>query len=151
MKYASFGTISHGTLRTEDLLARFADELEYQIGRNADEWCSDAGRVERDRLLKIVGDARELDPDSDAASEMVNETMLDALQLFAAPYSYFGAIDGDGSDFGFWPALDSIEELPKFNDLAEVPAGLEEDYCVVNDHGNVSVYGQDGVLIWDCV
>jgi hypothetical protein len=43
MKYASFGTVSHATMRNEDLIPTFADELEYHIQRNADEWCSETG------------------------------------------------------------------------------------------------------------
>lgn len=41
--------------------------------------------------------------------------------------------------------MDSIGELPKFNDLADAfRAEIAEDFQVVNDHGNVTVYSSDG-------
>lgn len=52
--------------------------------------------------------------------------------------------EGDGSDFGYWFSLDSIQDIPQFSDLSDVPDDIGEDYAIVNDHGNVSVYGADG-------
>lgn len=145
MKYASLGSISTGTLRSEDLLDTFASELEYHVQRNAAEWCSEEGRARRDRYLALVGDAREVDPDSEKASEIVNVDLIDALQEFAAPYCYFGSINGDGADFGYWPSLDEINELPCYESTdAAVEAGEENDFRTVTDHGNVTVWGCDG-------
>ena len=102
-KYANFGTVSHGTLRNEDLLNAFARELEWQVERNADYYqSSDYHRQNRDKFLALVWDARECDPDSEQADYMVNESLPDALQEFAPAYAYFGSHMGDGSDFGFW-------------------------------------------------
>lgn len=149
MKYASLGTVSHGTLLTSDLLDAFADELEYHVQRNAEAWCSDAGRAARDAYLDRVNDAREMDPDDEFASEMV-ETLTDSLGNFAAPYTYFGAHEGDGSDFGYWPAMDAIDELPRVQDSDEAKA-KGEDCCFVNDHGNVTVYNGLGEVIAEFV
>jgi hypothetical protein len=148
IRYATIGTISHGTLRNEELLDAFASELEYQVSRNADAWASDDGRALRDRLMTLIGDARETDPDSEFASDIVSE-LSDALGEFAAPYCYFGANEGDGSDFGFWPSMDAIAELPRISDPNELPTG--ENCAFVNDHGNVSVYDGEGNLIIDFV
>jgi hypothetical protein len=149
MKYGTIGTISHATLRTEDLLEAFASELEYQVQRNAAEWCSDKGRKQRDAYLKLVAEAEEIDVDSDDACELVNE-LSDALEDFAPPYCYFGNTEGDGSDFGFWPSRETIEELPRVNDSDEARA-LGEDCAFVNDHGNVTVYSGDGSVILELV
>lgn len=149
MKYANLGTISHGTLRNEDLLSSFAYELNRLVSRNLD----NLGSLEVFMHGKLIGEA-EVTAASCAESDLADlilEKLTCALEEFAAPYCYFGSHEGDGSDFGFWPSWDSIDELTKYNDLSEVPAGVFEDYCVVNDHGNVSVYGADGTLIWDCV
>lgn len=101
MKYAEQGTVSHGTLRNEDLLATFADTLESLVQDNAKHWNGRQG--ERDRLLGIVWDAREIsDFDSEEASDMVS-ALTDALDKFSPPGHSFGAHEGDGSDFGFWP------------------------------------------------
>lgn len=147
MRYASLGSISHGTLRTEDLLEAFATELEYHVQRNADEWCSDDGRKERDRLLALVHEARETDPEGDDACELVNVELPDALQAFAPPYCTFGAHEGDGSDFGFWFAgqecLDE-NDVVRVADPSEVEQHLGEKCYYVNDHGNLTIYGADG-------
>jgi hypothetical protein len=52
----------------------------------------------------LVGEARAVDPDSDAADEIIAE-LFDALDNCAqreGNYT-FAAHEGDGSDFGFWP------------------------------------------------
>lgn len=94
MRYAEFGSISSGTLRTGDLLSAFADELDYQLGRQAT-------RFPRRNLRKLVNEARRADDDMRDAPEIVSE-LQDALQQFAPPYAYFGAHPGDGADFGYW-------------------------------------------------
>ncbi len=142
MKYAEFGSISHATLWTEDLLRRFASELEYQVQRNAEYWCHDEGRKERDRLLALVKEAEEVDPDSEDASFLLNEEMFDALQTFAPPYAYFGAHEGDGSDFGYWLSQDFECEFDglKVDDTSKVPPGYSGEVLHVNDHGNCTLY-----------
>ena len=143
MKYASIGSISHGTLLNEYLLSALSDELKYHVERNPD-------YSSRNSHMCLVGAAGWIDPDSDNASELVND-LQNALQEYAAPYTYFGTNEGDGSDFGFWPSMDAIEELPHISDPNEVENHLGEDCVFVNDHGNVTVYGADGKVIWDCV
>ncbi len=150
MKYASIGTVSHATLRTEDLLDSFADELQWHVQFNAAEWCSDDGRKRRDNYLKLIGQANEIDRESDDAGEIVQE-LADALNDFAPPYCYFGSHEGDGSDFGYWPCIEEIEELPCVSDPNEVENHLGEPCRFVNDHGNVTVYGADGAVLLDLV
>ena len=118
MKYASLGSISHGTLRTEDLLETFASELEHHVKRNLD-------YSSRDAHMQLVGAAGWIDPESDNASELVND-LQDALQEYAAPYTYFGAHEGDGSDFGFWPCMEQVEELPRVNASPESKSPLQK-------------------------
>lgn len=154
----TFGTISHGTLRDEDLLEAFSYELEDLIQRS--EWTGN--RNNRDLLIKLVGEAREIDPDDNLASEIIAE-MMDALNNeFAPSFTYFGAIEGDGSDFGFWPDINSLEmavqdgEVLKVNDLSDVPDDYAGNVMLVNDHGNVTFgYVQtastDFQMTWDCV
>jgi hypothetical protein len=160
MPFASVGSISHGTLRTEDLLDAFAYELEYHVSRNPAMWVGATGRKERDRLMALIGEAREID--ADKALEEGNEDSIerahdlclelsDALNDFAPPYCYFGAHEGDGSDFGFWPCMDQIEELTKISDPSDVADHLGEPCAFVNDHGNVTVYAADGTVVLELV
>ncbi len=87
------GTVSHGTLRTEDLIPAFANELER---------CCDG----HSGNLTLVQEAREItDFDSEEASDLCHD-LSDALNEYAPEGTYFGAHEGDGSDFGFWPLED---------------------------------------------
>jgi hypothetical protein len=95
--FISEGTVSHGTLRTQDLLRRFADEYERVLPFNSREAVSDARNC-----------ANEIDEDENhpgnaqTGSEIVDE-LIDALCCIAAREGlYFGAHPGDGSDFGYW-------------------------------------------------
>lgn len=158
---ADIGSISSGTMRTEDLLETYADELEYLMKRedkrvkNDNQQAALTGNVLAEvngrhvEYAKLITEARDIDPDSDEASELVDE-LADALQEYAPAYCYFGAHEGDGADYGFWPSWEEIDELPTVEDSDEAKA-LGEDCKSVNDHGNVTVYGGDGSVIWDCV
>lgn len=96
------GTVIHGTLRTEDLLEAFANELEHSVQRQAETWCSDEGRALRDDCVNLIWDAREVDPDSEEAYEILGR-LRNALDEFAPPGHSFGPHPGDGADIGYWP------------------------------------------------
>ena len=146
---ARIGSISHGTMRTDDLLYAFVGELDgdYRLPRAIRNLVREANA-----WLRRDDDKR----DDEAGSELVND-LQDALNELAPPYVYFGTIEGDGSDFGFWPALDSIQdaiadnELPRAGDVPKNYTGLAID---VNDHGNVTLFryvrGKRSI-VWDCV
>jgi hypothetical protein len=88
--------------------------------------------------------------DSGESSYYVNETLFPLMGEHAPPYCYFGSHPGDGSDIGFWPCMESIGALPKVEDSDEARE-LGEDCAFVNDHGNVTVYGGDGSVLWEVV
>lgn len=156
MIYASFGSISSGTMRTEDLLDTFADELEYQVQRNAAEWCSDAGRAQRDGYMTLIGEARDVESyDNEEADEILSE-LFDALNEFAPPYANFGSNSGDGADYGYW-LLEDIDDCfdgLKVDDTSEVPADYSGEVLHVNDHGNMTLYvatAGELVEVWSLV
>ena len=140
MHKATVGTISHGTLRTPDLLEAFANELEW-LTTSANELVEEARAVltlDRAGWSELV--------DSEEGSELVT-SLVDALNDLAPAYCYFGAHEGDGSDFGFWPSMESIDELPCIENVEgeDLPT---EDHRYVNDHGNVTVYdGNHNVIL----
>lgn len=157
LKPATVGSVSHATLRPEDLLSAFFHTLEGLVFVSGDYLSQN--HAERDRFAGILGEAQDLFDESgeaipedkwEEAAEMINETLPDALQQFAPPYCYFGAHPGDGADFGFWPSLEAIDELPMVEDSDEAKA-LGEDCKAVNDHGNVTVYGADGSILLELV
>ena len=142
MLHADFGTVIHATLRTEDLLDAFAGELEYQCDRNK-------GMTGNGARRELVKNARRVNPETEDAEYTVND-LFDSLDEFAPAYSYFGSVEGDGSDFGFWPSMDCVEELPRV-ECGDDAKELGEDSVSVNDHGNVTLYGGDGKEIWSIV
>lgn len=83
------GSISWGTLRAEDLIPAFADELE---------------RLDEEgKYSDLIKEANEItDFDSEESSYILNEELFNALNDFAPDGCYFGASEGDGTDFGFW-------------------------------------------------
>lgn len=90
------GTVSHATMRAEDLLPKFAYLLEkYGMKRGALKAYAAA------RLLKQKPDDMDV---QELVSMVLNEEIWDAMQEIAPEGYYFGAHEGDGSDYGFWLA-----------------------------------------------
>lgn len=138
MKYATFGSVSHGTLRTEDLLDTFAGELDYQLGRQTRSFKRAAFR----KLIREARAAAEADK-HEIGPELV-DMLCDALGEFSPPYGYFGTHPGDGADFGYWLAdLEDFDGL-RVADTSEVPRGYRGEVLHVNDHGNASLYVANG-------
>ena len=171
------GSISTGTLRTEDLLPAFADVLE-DLGSTH----GDAPRMwDAIRKYRDIIDADALDTidvnSLDEVSDLLNETMFYALQELCPPFVYFGSNPGDGADFGFWPDIDALEEALRCSGPCECDCEVEESGCEpgcasldkerrmidadttgqyqlevhVNDHGNVTVMDMDRNVIWSVV
>jgi len=84
------GTVSHGTMRLEDLIPTFIGTLTVHGA--------------------FVPAGIPTDGDDDYyASEKAQwdlDALFDALDEIAPDGCYFGAHPGDGSDYGFWPAAD---------------------------------------------
>ena len=91
------GTLIHGTLRSEDLLQAFASEL-YRLAGGTGEGDQPQGII--NEAMDLLDNASE-EKFEEFASELVTE-LMDALNEYAPDGYYFGAIEGDGSDFGFW-------------------------------------------------
>ena len=148
MTQFQLGSISTGTLRTEDLLPAFADTLEdrgstYESA--PDMWDS----IRKYRTLIDEDMLDTIDTDSQCLlAELINETLFDALQEYCPPFVYFGTLEGDGSDFGFWPNYDGMTEA-NIDGLDEFQA----DNVIVqySDHGNVTVMDLERNVIWSVV
>src|SRR5258705_13781312 len=87
------GTVSEGTLKTDDLLCSFADAL-----RNM----SDDRTDKRLARSAIAAAARLGAGKTDGKEEYIREELSDRLGELAPPYCYFGTLEGDGAAFGFW-------------------------------------------------
>ena len=131
------GSISSGTLRTEDLQESFAHAIKR---------LTEAPHYEQLAWLAI----------EDGSLDMVDE-LQEALNELCPPFVYFGAHPGDGSDFGFWPDMDSLNEA-----MANADGECSNSNCEhlltndgvivqVSDHGNVTVMDMERNVLWSVV
>jgi len=145
---AQIGSISHGTMRPEDIIPIFADEL---------------ARLDKAKVYsELIKEAMNIDWDyidwnnyNDNIPFIV-DSLSEALNSFTPPYCYFGAHPGDGSDYGFWPLEDIQEDFDglKVSDISEVPKKYNGEVLHINDHSNVTLYScKKGKLkeIWSFV
>jgi len=123
------GSISSGTLRPEDLIPAFASALE------------------PGSELQVRADAFDFETAGSEEAGWLLEELYEALEERAPDYCYFGAHPDDWADFGFWISFDTIKEdiatgdLLQISDLSEIPQGHNGPALLVNDHGNMSLYG----------
>lgn len=144
------GSVSHGTMRNEDLIPEFVYILkQFSKGKNKVQH-KKCREIEKRMKLEYYFQSEESDFD-------LNEFLFDALQDYALPYFYFGSHPGDGSDYGFWLSEffeDEFEGL-KVSDLSEIPTDYAGEILLVNDHGNMSLYNkaktQNPKEIWSIV
>lgn len=89
------GTISHGTLRPEDLIPAFETTLRALGGRPSE---SDTETLERfhDDTIPQTGE------DLDDIHEWLLESLGDSIEALLPEGWRFGTLEGDASDFGIW-------------------------------------------------
>lgn len=99
MVQAEVGSISSGTLRPDDLARAFTDELERLAPAKAAEL-----RAEYAEAYKFLDGQRPLVL-TVACCDLAElaDVLQDALEELAPEGCYFGTLEGDGADFGFWP------------------------------------------------
>tara|TARA_Y100000310_G_scaffold329533_1_gene399581 strand:+ start:121 stop:579 length:459 start_codon:yes stop_codon:yes gene_type:complete len=148
---AQLGSVSSATMRPQDLIPRFLDELrdlagdakvdtlvmEYDVPAGLDDALQDDnhpywGSEEPEGLLEVL---------------------FDELDEHAPPHCYFGAHEGDGADYGFWISWDSLDDDPDVLRCDDGRGGVAlPDYILhTNDHGNVTLYKVTLTPAWDCV
>lgn len=87
------GSVSHGTMREEDLVPAFESVLRQNKVKLPKRPIAVAKMVNGRRL-------------SEREREQVSyylEDLFDSLNEIAPEGCYFGANEGDGADYGFWP------------------------------------------------
>ena len=114
------GSISQGTLRDEDLLPRFVDAIDEILNdritdtrRDSPEEVAEVGRIhdflgdwERRSASEDYWDGEEVGWDLDK--------VFDILDTLAPDGFYFGAHEGDGADFGFWPLPEEEDSVGSY-------------------------------------
>lgn len=140
--YGTIGTVSHATMRSQDLLPAFVDELRYLGHRD-----TKLTIIERRVQSALNGKYGEEDTyfENEESSWDLDD-LFDMLDSHALPYMYFGAHAGDGSDYGFWINSDALEdwvndgELLKVEDLNDIPVNHTGEVLEVNERGNMTLY-----------
>jgi len=136
-----------------DLIPAFLNELEELDPERASSYWSE------------IPESAIEDPDHDwwdsEEALWILEELFYVLNEYAPPFTYFGANEGDGSDYGFWIDRFSLEEAIENGEVLrveELPNSVPEGYeyiAVVTDHGNVTLYhrSEDGKLeeVWSVV
>jgi len=150
---AKIGSVISGTMRPQDVIPALLQALLPLDILAYNEFVELAGgsiiRSRKIKPLQLFYDITWEEDDAifwmvDDVPDLLSE-LLDMLNDKAPPFCYFGAHEGNGSDFGFWVNIEAVEqavtdgELLSFSDDLpdEIP---ENDFIVVNDHGNVSLY-----------
>jgi hypothetical protein len=105
-------SVSWGTMREEDLIPTFLSVIEScdhdEVDDLSKEWR---------RLQVLKSELSDTDPDPkyptlqimESVSIFLNEGLWGAMEDLAPDGCYFGANEGDGSDFGFWEYPDDEE------------------------------------------
>lgn len=106
-KHFTPGTVSHGTLLTYDLANAFLGALETVAPAVYQQLVFPCGMVP-DYLRAIVAGRSSDYWQTEAADDFV-ASLFDALNEHAPEGYYFGAHEGDGSDFGFWAIEESTD------------------------------------------
>jgi len=152
MTVFQLGSISTGTLRTEDLLPIFVSTIDSLNGDQPN--------------TSYLGFSDDLPDDhmywqsEEAMHDM--EALQDVLQTLCPPFVYFGTLEGDGADFGFWPDMERLQEtltaatvehtltLPRNE---EWEWQLEDEGVIINtnDHGNTTVMDMERNVLWSVV
>ena len=156
MSQFQLGSISTGTLRTQDLLPVFLETF-IALGGNVPSDLECGSYIEylnwpNPETTACNEDDKFWDSE-DAMWDM--EALTNGLNNLCPPFVYFGTLEGDGSDFGFWPDMEALNEAMQNMGMAsesdeEILA--EEGVIVqVSDHGNVTVMDIDRNVIWSVV
>lgn len=96
VKLKYLGSVSHGTMLTEDLIPTFHNVLHDIDSERAE-------RLQADIAFTVLGESENVDAD-----DILHE-LFDILDEYAPDGYYFGAHVGDGSDYGFWPTEEGDE------------------------------------------
>lgn len=142
------GSVSTGTLRPEDLIPSFLDEAEsLRLPR-------EERKIVR-AIRKAVHDADDESAywDEDADGDL--DDLFGILENHVPDFCTFGAHEGDGSDFGVWPALDLHDhnglEAEGIHISPDAPSTREHSHWLqVSDHGNATLYRRAGNRWLEC-
>jgi hypothetical protein len=143
MTQFKLGSISTGTLRTEALLQRFADTLKA---------CGSTSN-EIDNAYDFVNAIETEDnPDGNPDAQLIMDLLWEALEAMCPPFIYFGALEGDGADFGFWVDNVAVDDaITTASENEEGDAYITEDGLLAHDGHDVTYMDMERNIVWSTV
>ena len=159
------GTVSEGTLLPESLIEAFTEEL-YAVrdktNRKHSKLVVQANSY--NYVINNLKDAEMSEELIEIVSDLVNE-LIDALNEYAMPYTYFGTLEGDGACFGWWIDHFALNEaLSHAAPPVDEEQWIQDCFCEgpdckdrhgyivhINDHGNVTLMDAEHTVIWSIV
>ena len=132
MKQFQLGSISTGTLRTQDLIPAFTykmGELTHDPVSNTSKYPTEAMAKLWDEAIHLIGTDQwwTLDPEDSGVDDLLND-LTDALDELCPPFVYFGTLEGDGADFGFWADQNAIDDF--------ISEAIEADLITITNTGD---------------
>jgi len=154
MKKPRIGSVSCDTTNPKHLIPAFLWELNY-LG-------VDLPNLEGSPLYGLIDrHSSWIDSDSAETESYLDsddcywdlEAIIETLNGIAPDYAYFGAHEGDGSDYGFWPDWECIDVDIQYGGL---PVSRSEGlWLEVNERGNATLWDSspsgDSEEVWSCV
>ena len=144
MAQFQLGSISTGTLLIEDIFPAYLDQLD-KLSPNSPLSKEVWAYMETGALLE-----------EHANAWCIVEQIDLLLNELCPPFVYFGTLEGDGADFGFWPDMDRLNE-----EMRNTTSDFQADNCwtltddgvivQVSDHGNVTVMDMERNVLWSVV
>ncbi len=129
--HAKLGSVSSGTMRSEDLIPVFIEALDdIREAISLDNSIPETDRVATvSRLDIMLGEIEQrMNAEDYFATDEADhdlENLTDLLNEFAPPYAYFGSHEGDGADYGFWVSWECLEEDCEDGTVLKVDAGTD--------------------------
>jgi hypothetical protein len=148
------GTVSHATMRPQDLIPAFIAKIEELKGHiPGDLECGT--HLEYTNLpnydqLAVIDDDDDY-WESDAASYDL-ESLFETLNELAPKFVAFGSHEGDGSDYGFWVQVDAIAEAYEAADpdtLNETQDFIAREYTLADESVIVLHFVDDDITLMD--
>ena len=96
-------SVSHETLRSQDLLPAFLSTLDTYRNPSDTEAADLVAQVRQEVPTEAWNNDAHPYWNTEEAGYLINETLFDALNAICPEGYYFGTLEGDASDFGFWP------------------------------------------------
>jgi hypothetical protein len=103
------GTVSHGTMREEDLIPAFMSVLDSEAPDRAAKIRDEFGAYFVEQCCTPLGMEYPGIGDTNNRGWLL-EAIWDAMEAIAPVGMHFGAIEGDGSDYGFWADEDEDDD-----------------------------------------